>query len=132
MQIRKNLTQRDLLAPFLRVYSDISGIGPSTIKWPSVAAWIVSTVTPGARSKSLNPCLVTSITAKLVNLAEKKKKRISEMSLDEIRSIDKKIGTEVLNVIKVNNSVKSKSSFGGTSFDNVKKMIKKYKKQIND
>ena len=73
-----------------------------------------------------------SITAKIVNLAEKKKKRISEMSLDEIRSIDKKIGTEVLNVIKVNNSVKSKSSYGGTSFDNVKKMIKKYKKQIND
>ena len=65
------------------------------------------------------------ITAKIVNLAEKKKKRISEMSLDEIRSIDKKIGTEVLNVIKVNNSVKSKSSYGGTSFDNVKKMIKK-------
>ena len=54
------------------------------------------------------------------------------MSLDEIRSIDKKIGTEVLNVIKVNNSVKSKNSYGGTSFDNVKKMIKKYKKQIND
>ena len=73
-----------------------------------------------------------SITAKIVNLAEKKKKRISEMSLDEIRSIDKKIGAEVLNVIKVNNSVKSKSSYGGTSFDNVKKMIKKYKKQIND
>ena len=43
------------------------------------------------------------------------------MSLDEIRTIDKKIGTEVLNVIKVNNSVKSKSSYGGTSFDNVKK-----------
>ena len=73
-----------------------------------------------------------SITAKIVNLAEKKKKRISEMSIDEIRTIDKKIGTEVLNVIKVNNSVKSKNSYGGTSFDNVKKMIKKYKKQIND
>ena len=46
------------------------------------------------------------VAARLVKLAEKKKKRISEMSLDEIRSIDKKIGTEVLNVIKVNNPEK--------------------------
>ena len=30
------------------------------------------------------------------------------MSIDEIRTIDKKIGTEVLNVIKVNNSVNLK------------------------
>ena len=53
------------------------------------------------------------------------------MSLSEIRSIDKKIGEDVLNIIKVNNSVNSKKSYGGTSFDNVKKMIKKYKKKIN-
>ena len=72
------------------------------------------------------------ITAKIVNLAEKKGKQLNEMSLSEIRSIDKKIGEDVLNIIKVNNSVNSKKSYGGTSFDNVKKMIKKYKKQIND
>ena len=72
------------------------------------------------------------ITAKIVNLAEKKGKQLNEMSLSEFRSIDKKIGEDVLNIIKVNNSVSSKKSYGGTSFDNVKKMIKKYKKQIND
>ena len=73
-----------------------------------------------------------SITAKIVNMAEKKGKKITELTLDEMKTIDKKINSEVLKVIKVRNSVNSKKSYGGTSFDNVKKMIKKYKKEIND
>ena len=44
----------------------ISGISPSIIKVPSVAFWIVSTDTPGARSNNLNPFGVISNTAKLV------------------------------------------------------------------
>jgi len=31
-------------------------------------------------------------------------------------------------VFDLNNSVSSKKSYGGTSFDNIKKMIMKYKK----
>ena len=73
-----------------------------------------------------------SITAKIVNMAEKKGKKITELTLDEMKTIDKKISSEVLKVIKIRNSVNSKKSYGGTSFDNVKKMIKKYKKEIND
>ena len=73
-----------------------------------------------------------SITAKIVNMAEKKNKTITELSLDEIRSIDKKIGEQVLEVITIKKSINSKKSFGGTSFENIKKMIKKYKKEIND
>ena len=72
------------------------------------------------------------ITTKIVNLAEKKGKNINELSLDEIRSIDKKINNEVLKIIQIKNSINSKKSYGGTSFENVKKMIKKYKKEIND
>jgi len=33
----------------------ISGISPSTINFPAVAATISSTLTPGARSNNLNP-----------------------------------------------------------------------------
>jgi len=33
-------------------------------------------------------------------------------------------------VFNLKNSVNSKKSFGGTSFDNIKKMIIKYKKQL--
>ena len=65
-------------------------------------------------------------------MAESRNKKITELSLEEIRSIDKKINKEVLDIIKIKNSVNSKKSYGGTSFDNVKKMIKKYKKEIND
>ncbi len=73
-----------------------------------------------------------SITAKIVNMAEKKGKKITELSLEEMKSIDNRISPDVLKVVKINNSVNSKKSFGGTSFDNVKKMIKRYKVEIND
>ena len=73
-----------------------------------------------------------SITSKIVNMAEKKGKVINELSLEEIRSIDKKINEDVLKVIDTRNSVISKKSYGGTSFENIKKVIKKYKKEIND
>jgi argininosuccinate lyase len=36
---------------------------------------------------------------------------------------------DVLKVFDLKNSVNSKKSYGGTSFDNIKKMIMKYKKQ---
>ena len=35
---------------------------------------------------------------------------------------------DVLKVFDLKNSVNSKKSYGGTSFDNIKKMIRKYKK----
>ncbi len=69
-------------------------------------------------------------TASLVNLAEKKKKNLSELSIEELRKIEPKLNKDVLKVFDLENSVNSKKSYGGTSFDNIKKMILKYKKQI--
>jgi argininosuccinate lyase len=68
-------------------------------------------------------------TADVVNLAEKKKKDLNELTLDELRKVEKKLTSEVLKVFNLKNSVNSKKSYGGTSFDNIKKMIMKYKKQ---
>jgi len=70
------------------------------------------------------------ITAKVVNLAEKKKKKLDELNFDEIKKIEPRLKPEVLNVFNLRNSVKSKKSYGGTSFENIKKMIEKYKKEI--
>ena len=67
-------------------------------------------------------------TAMIVNLAEKKKKKLNELSIEELKKIEPKLTTEVLKVFNVKNSVNSKKSYGGTSFDNIKKMIMKYKK----
>ena len=68
-------------------------------------------------------------TALIVNYAEKKKKRLNELSLVELRKFVPKLTNDVLKVFDLRNSVNSKKSYGGTSFDNIKKMIIKYKKQ---
>ena len=70
------------------------------------------------------------ITSKVVNLAEKKGKRLEELTMQEIKSVDKKLSEDVLKLFNLKNSVKSKKSYGGTSFENIKKMIKKYKKNV--
>ena len=46
-----------------------------------------------------------------------------------IRKIEPKLTKDVLKVFNLKYSINSKKSFGGTSFDNIKKMIMKYKKQ---
>ena len=68
-------------------------------------------------------------TAAVVNLAEKKKKKLDELSLEDLKKIEPKLTDDVLKVFDLTNSVNSKKSYGGTSFDNIKKMIMKYKKQ---
>ncbi len=68
------------------------------------------------------------VTTSVVNYAEKKKKKLSELSIDELNKIEPKLTNDVLKVFDLKNSVNSKKSYGGTSFDNIKKMIMKYKK----
>ncbi len=68
------------------------------------------------------------ITSTIVNLAEKTKKNLNELSLNKLKKIEPKLTEDVLKVFDLNNSVNSKKSFGGTSFDNIKKMIASYKK----
>ena len=68
-------------------------------------------------------------TAAIVNYAEKRKKKLNELSLEELRKIEPKLKEDVLKVFNLRNSINSKKSYGGTSFDNIKKMIIKYKKE---
>jgi argininosuccinate lyase len=70
------------------------------------------------------------ITAKIVNYAEVKKKRFDELSIKEIKKIEPKLNEEVLKIFDLKNSIKSKKSYGGTSFENIKKMLNKYKKEL--
>ena len=71
-----------------------------------------------------------TISAKLVNFAEKNKKKLSKLSLEEVKKIYKDLDKNVLRVFNVKNSMNAKKSYGGTSEANVKLMIKKYKKEI--
>ena len=69
-------------------------------------------------------------TAAIVNLAEKKKKKLNELTIDELKKVETNLTNEALRVFDLKNSVNSKKSYGGTAFENIKKMIIKYKKQI--
>ena len=69
-------------------------------------------------------------TAAVVNFAEKKGKKLNDLSLEELKTIIPKLNKDVLKVFDLKNSVNSKKSYGGTSFDNIKKMIMKYKKEL--
>ena len=67
-------------------------------------------------------------TSEIVNLAEKKKKKLRELKIEELRKIEPKLTNDVLKVFDLKNSINSKKSYGGTSFENIKRMIMKYKK----
>ena len=69
-------------------------------------------------------------TASIVNLAEKKNKKLEDLTLIELKKVEPNLKIDVLKVFNLQNSINSKKSYGGTSFDNIKKMIVKYNKQI--
>ena len=70
------------------------------------------------------------ISAKLVNYSEKKKKKLNELTFDEVKKMKNDLNKNVMKVFNVKNSVNIKTSYGGTSTKNIKKMISKLKKEI--
>ncbi len=68
------------------------------------------------------------ITANVVNYAEKNRKKLNELTIKDLQKFEPNLKNNVLNIFDLKNSINSKKSFGGTSFNNVKKMIVKYKK----
>jgi len=69
-------------------------------------------------------------TAKIINFAEKNKKKLNELKIEEIKKIEPKLNSDVFKVFDLKYSINSKTSFGGTSFVNIKKMIRSYKKDL--
>ena len=65
-----------------------------------------------------------------MNFAEKNNKKLEDLTIHELRKIEPNLKIDVLEIFNLDNSINSKKSYGGTSFDNIKKMIVKYKKQL--
>ena len=65
------------------------------------------------------------ISSKIVNFAEKNKKNLDELTLDEVKKFFKDINYNALKIFNVKNSMNSKNSYGGTSERSVKKNDKK-------
>ena len=71
-----------------------------------------------------------AISSQLVNYAEKKGATLDEISLEELQKFYKDLDKNIYKIFDVKNSMNLKSSYGGTSSNNVKKMINKYKKNF--
>ncbi|KPU82074.1 argininosuccinate lyase [SAR11 cluster bacterium PRT-SC02] len=82
------------------------------------------------KEKNLSFREAYKISSKIVNYAEKNRKNLDELTLNEIKRFYKDLNISVLKIFDVKNSMNSKNSFGGTSEKNVKNMIKKYKKEL--
>ena len=70
------------------------------------------------------------ISAKLVNYAEKRKKKLNQLNFSEVKKMKIDLDKNVMKVFNVRNSVNLKTSYGGTSTKNIKKMISKLKKEF--
>ena len=70
------------------------------------------------------------VTGRAVALAEEKKAGLDKLSLEELRTLHPGIEADVFSVLAVQNSVKSRSSFGGTAPAQVRRQIRYWKKRL--
>ena len=70
------------------------------------------------------------VSAKLVNYAEKNEKKLNQLNFNEVKKIKNNLNKKVMNIFNVKNSVDLKTSYGGTSTKNIKKMISRLKKEF--
>ena len=124
----------DVLIDSLKIFTEVlKNISPNKNKMLELAEYGYMTATDLAdhlvKNHSMSFRAAYRKTAEIVNFAEKKKKRLNELTLEELKKIEPKLNNNVLKVFDLVSSINSKKSYGGTSFDNIKKMIIKYKKQ---
>ena len=123
----------DTLIDCLKIFNEIlKNVSPNKKRMLELANFGYITATDLAdylvKNHSMSFRIAYQKTAAIVNLAEMKRKKLNELTLEELKKIEPKLKNDVLKVFNLKNSVNSKKSFGGTSFDNIKKMITKYKK----
>ncbi len=123
----------DILIDCLKILDEIlKNISPNKKRMYALADTGFTTATDLAdylvKNHSMSFRKAYQKTAAIVNFAEKKKKKLSELKINELKKVEPRLTSDVLKVFDLRNSINSKKSFGGTSFENVKRMIMKYKK----
>ena len=127
-------SSNDTLINCLKIFNEvINNITPNKKKMHELAESGYITATDLAdylfKNHSMSFREAYQKTAEIVNLAEKKKKKLKELKIEELKKIEPKLTEDVLKVFDLKYSINSKKSYGGTSFENIKKMIIKYKKK---
>ncbi len=112
----------------------IKNVNPNKNRMSNMAKTGYTTATDFAdylvKDKKLSFREAYKISSKIVNYAEKNKKNLDELTLDEIKKFHKDLNNNVLKIFDIKNSMNSKKSYGGTSERNIRNMIKKYKKEL--
>ena len=112
----------------------IKNVNPNKTRMFNMAKTGYTTATDFAdylvKDKKLSFREAYKISSKIVNYAEKNKKNLDELTLNEVKKFYKHLNNNVLKIFNVKNSMNSKNSYGGTSERNIKNMIKKYKKEL--
>ncbi len=70
------------------------------------------------------------VTGRIVALASAKNADLEKLTLAEMQSIEPRITGEIFSVLGVTNSVKSRTSYGGTAPDNVRKQARRWLAQL--
>ncbi len=71
------------------------------------------------------------ITGRLVAMAEAQKKSLERLSLADMRTVEPRISEEVFSVLSVENSVRSRTSYGGTAPKNVRAQARRWMNRLN-
>ena len=67
------------------------------------------------------------ITGQIVLIAEDRKCDLSDLGLDAMKKVDDRINNDIFSVLSVQNSVSSRSSYGGTAPSQVRKQINRWR-----
>ncbi|WP_421927389.1 argininosuccinate lyase [Neoaquamicrobium sediminum] len=70
------------------------------------------------------------VTGRAVAAAEARKVSLEKLSLEELQEIDSRITADVFGVLSVAASVKSRSSFGGTAPQEVRRQVRYWRKRL--
>jgi argininosuccinate lyase len=70
------------------------------------------------------------VTGTIVKRAETKGVGLDELSLAEMQAVESRITKEVFSVLSVDASVRSRTSYGGTAPQNVRKMARRWIKRL--
>jgi argininosuccinate lyase len=70
------------------------------------------------------------VAGRAVRLADEKKVPLWELSLEQLRKVDARLGEGIFAVLSLDASVKSRTSFGGTAPSAVKKRIEAARKVL--
>jgi argininosuccinate lyase len=109
------------LEPDAAIMEKAAGLGHATAT--DLADWLV-------REAGLPFREAHHVTGRIVALADTKGCDLAKLTLEDLKSVDKRLTEDAFSVLDVSKSVKSRRSYGGTAPGNVRREAKKWIKRL--